>query len=80
MKEGFDENDPGRPKAVTNADEQDVAVNHSTADQGGYAEPSSPSSQASNESKDSGPEEGKNEKKAAKEGQSSQSKSNTRAF
>jgi hypothetical protein len=33
-----DKNDPGRPKALTNADEQDVAVNHSTTDHG-YDEP-----------------------------------------
>jgi hypothetical protein len=78
MKEGFDEKDPGRPKAVTNADEQDVAVNHSTADQGGYAEPSQASPQASNESKQPDGEE-RNEKKAIKAPQSSQSKSNTRA-
>lgn len=28
------DNDPGKRKAVTNADEQDVAVNHSTAESG----------------------------------------------
>jgi hypothetical protein len=32
--------DPGRAKAVTNADEQDVAVNHSSAEHG-YDEPAS---------------------------------------
>jgi len=41
MQVSLNDQDPGRPKAVTNADEQDVAVNHSTADDGGYAEPSS---------------------------------------
>jgi hypothetical protein len=34
----FNEQDPGRKNAVTNADEQEVAVNHSTADHG-YDEP-----------------------------------------
>ena len=38
MKSSLNELDPGRPKAVTNADEQDVAVNHSTAESG-YDEP-----------------------------------------
>jgi hypothetical protein len=39
MQKHFDDRDPGRPKAVTNADEQEVAVNHSTKEEGGYDEP-----------------------------------------
>jgi hypothetical protein len=41
MKTSLNDPDPGRPKAVTNADEQEVAVNHSTADSG-YDEPNPP--------------------------------------
>ena len=41
MKTSLHEQDPGRPKAVTNADEQEVAVNHSSKEEGGYDEPTS---------------------------------------
>ena len=41
MKSSLNDSDPGRPKAVTNADEQEVAVNHSTAE-GGYDTPNPP--------------------------------------
>jgi hypothetical protein len=41
----LDDMDPGRPKAVTNSDEQEVAVNHSTTDHG-YDEPREPETPA----------------------------------
>ena len=67
--------DPGRPKAITNADEQDVAVNHSDSDQGGYSEPSSTSTATVNKSQDEmASKESENDKKSNK-GQSSQATS-----
>jgi hypothetical protein len=44
----LNDKDPGRPKAITNADEQEVAVNHSTADHG-YDEPTNEDIPAKNE-------------------------------
>ena len=38
MKDSLNAKDPGRPNAVTNADEQEVAVNHSSKEDGGYDE------------------------------------------
>jgi hypothetical protein len=60
----FNEQDPGRKNAVTNADEQEVAVNHSTTDHG-YDEPATESDstvEASKEVADSSKEvsDGKN--------------------
>jgi hypothetical protein len=40
MKSRLNDSDPGR-KAITNADEQEVAVNHSTAESG-YDKPNPP--------------------------------------
>lgn len=34
-------NNPDPDKRITNSDEQEVAVNHSTRDEGGYDEPAS---------------------------------------
>ena len=52
MEKSLNEQDPGRPKTVTNADEQDVAVNHSSKEEGGYDEPAAerqPASPPANE-------------------------------
>jgi hypothetical protein len=67
----LNDRDPGRQKAVTNADEQEVAVNHSTADEGGYDEPNSASATLNDSSEESKGTEVKKEKKSEK-GQSSQ--------
>ena len=53
--------DPGRRKSVTNTDEQEVAVNHSTADEG-YDEPAAttpPATTAANSEKQTTDEKGK---------------------
>ena len=44
-------NDPDPDKKITNSDEQDVAVNHSTKEEGGYDEPS-PEASRSHETND----------------------------
>ena len=44
-------NDPDPDKKITNTDEQDVAVNHSTKEEGGYDEPS-PEVSRSNQTND----------------------------
>jgi hypothetical protein len=74
MQNSLNDQDPGRQKAVTNADEQEVAVNHSTADHG-YDEPvtSEPTAAALAESDNVAAEELKKEKKSDK-GRTSQTK------
>jgi hypothetical protein len=42
-------NDPDPDKRITNSDEQDVAVNHSTKEEGGYDEPVSQSGSETNQ-------------------------------
>ena len=73
MQKNFNDGDPGRPKAVTNADEQEVAVNHSTKEEGGYDEPvNSESTPAVSNNEKTQPEEVKKDEKPGKD----QSKSN----
>jgi hypothetical protein len=74
MQHSLNDKDPGRQKAVTNADEQEVAVNHSTADHG-YDEPvaSEPTAAAPAESENVAAEELKKERKPGK-GRPSQTK------
>jgi hypothetical protein len=77
MLSSLNDQDPGRPKAVTNADEQDVAVNHSTKEQGGYDEPTSSQESAPVATNNENPvaEEQSKEKKSEK-GPSSQTNKN----
>lgn len=77
MEKSLNEQDPGRPKAVTNADEQDVAVNHSTKEDGGYDEPATERQSASttiNAEQVPEKEEAKKEQKPAKGPQSQSNK------
>ena len=64
MKASAKDPDPGNPKAVTNADEECVVVNHSTAEHG-YDEPA-----AARENTDSTPEEKPDETRKREKGRS----------
>ena len=77
MSSDVKEPDPGRPKAVTNTDEQEVAVNHSTADHG-YDEPASSTTPAAGtiESEKQAAEAKKKEQESEKKGKPSQSNKN----
>jgi hypothetical protein len=61
----LNDKDPGRPKAITNADEQEVAVNHSTADHG-YDEPKNEDIPAKNENEKPSQDESKKDTKSGK--------------
>jgi hypothetical protein len=75
MLSSLNDQDPGRPKAVTNTDEQDVAVNHSTKEQGGYDEPASSQESAPVAISTEKPvAEEKSKEKKSEKGQSSQTK------
>lgn len=63
METSLNEKDPGRPKAVTNADEQEVVVNHSSKEEGGYDEPTSEQQPAPEKPKEQSTEKSDVEKK-----------------
>ncbi len=66
----FNETDPGKPNPITNSDEQEVAVNQSVKQQGGYDEPDSahPAQVSNTEEKPSAPNEQVKKKDQVKEG------------
>jgi hypothetical protein len=65
------ENDPGRPKAVTNAEEQDVVINHSMAEDG-YDSPDSAAKENESGKPVASASDGKNSVRAIRTNQTNQ--------